>query len=68
MVKFNPEVFRGLNIIGHSGNAPGYAAASLYLPDYDICLGFLDNTEEGEAMLTINDLLRIVIEYLEDTP
>lgn len=66
-VKFNPELFNGLNVIGHSGNAPGFAAASIYLPDYDICLGFLDNTEEGEAMLVINELLHIAIEHIEET-
>lgn len=64
-VRYEPSIFNGLEIWGHSGDAPGYAAASFYLPDYDVCMGFMDNTEEGDAMYTINDLLSIVISHLE---
>lgn len=65
VVKFNPDLFNGLNAIGHSGNAPGYAAASIYLPDYDVCIGFMDNTEEGNAVWTIIDLINIIMNHLE---
>lgn len=65
VVKFNPQLFNGLEAYGHSGNAPGYAAASIYLPDYDVCVGFMDNTEEGDAMLTIADLLDIITSHLD---
>jgi D-alanyl-D-alanine carboxypeptidase len=64
-VKFNPDLFNGLNAIGHSGNAPGYAAACVYLPDYEVCIGFMDNTEEGNAMWTLFDLVDIITDYLE---
>lgn len=66
-VKFNPDLCNGLETYGHSGNAPGYAAACMYLPDYDVCLGFMDNTEEGNAMLTITYLLSIITSHLEET-
>jgi len=64
-IKFNPDFFNGLEVIGHSGNAPGYAAASIYLPDYNACLGFADNTEEGNSMHLVNDLINIILNYLE---
>jgi uncharacterized protein (TIGR02145 family) len=47
---FNPDIVYGEVAYGHSGNAPGYAAASIYLPDLGVCIGCLDNTEEGEAI------------------
>lgn len=65
VVKFNPELFNGLEIWGHSGNAPGYAAACFYLPDYDVSIGMMVNTEGGESMPTIIDLLTILTTNLE---
>lgn len=65
VVKFNPELFNGLDIWGHSGNAPGYAAACFYLPDYDVSLSVMVNTHAGEAMSTIFDLLPILTTNLE---
>jgi len=64
-IRFNPDLVNGLEAIGHSGNAPGYAAASIYLPDYQVCIGIVDNTEEGNAMYCINDLLSVITDYLE---
>ena len=64
-MKFNPEMFNGLEIWGHSGNAPGYAAACFYLPEYDVSIGMVVNTHAGEAMPTINDFLTILTTNLE---
>jgi D-alanyl-D-alanine carboxypeptidase len=64
VVRFSPDLFNGLEIWGHSGNAPGYAAACLYLPEYDVSIGIMVNTEAGEAIVTINDLLNILTEEL----
>jgi len=66
VVKFSSEFFNNLTAWGHGGNALGYAAACFYLPDYEVCISFMDNTEEGEAMFIINDLLTIVTEYLKN--
>jgi len=63
---FNPDLFNGLKIYGHSGDAPGYAAGSLYLVDYNVCIGIADNTEEGDTMWVINDLLSIITAHLEE--
>jgi len=65
VMRFEPAILNGLNVWGHGGNAPGYAAGCLYLPDYGVSIGFMDNTEEGNAMSTLNDLLEILIDYLE---
>jgi D-alanyl-D-alanine carboxypeptidase len=64
VVRFEPSFFNGLEVWGHSGNAPGYAAASLYLPQYDVCIGYVDNTEEGETMYTIAELMTIIVEHM----
>jgi len=65
--KFNPDLINGLEAYGHSGNAPGYAAASLYLPNYDICIGIVDNTEEGESIgVSITRLLNVITSHLEE--
>lgn len=64
VVRFEPSIFNGVNVIGHSGNAPGYAAGSLYLPDYDVCIGIVDNTEYGDAMLVINDIIEVILNHL----
>ena len=62
---FNQDLFNGHIVWGHGGDALGYAAACLYLPDYGVCLAFMDNTEEGETMWVINDLLDIIIQHLD---
>jgi len=67
-VWYAPDLFNGLTVWGHSGNAPGYAAASLYLPDYSVCVGFMDNTEEGDAMSALVELLDIVTAWLDANP
>ena len=65
-VCFAPELFDGVTVWGHSGNAPGYAAASLYLPDYDVCVGFMDNTEGGDAMQGLIELVTATTAWLDD--
>lgn len=62
--KFNQSLFNGLNIIGHGGNPIGYAAACLYLADYGVSVGVMDNTKDGDSMTIINDLLTIVVDHL----
>jgi len=64
-VSYAPELFNGLTVWGHSGNAPGYAAASLYLPDYGVCVGFMDNTEAGDAMPTLVEILNLAAAWVE---
>jgi len=63
-VWFNPDLFNGLTVYGHSGNPIGYAAGGLYLADYGVSLAILDNTEEGETMPVINEILSIITRYV----
>ena len=64
ILRFTPAIVNGLEVWGHGGDAIGYAAACMYLVDYDVCLGIMDNTEEGDTMLVLNDLLEIVLEEI----
>jgi len=59
-VRFSPDLFNGEEIWGHGGNAIGYAAASFYLPEYGASIVVLVNTEHGESMYTINDIIGII--------
>lgn len=64
-IQFNPSLFNSEQGWGHAGNPLGYAAICIYLPEYDVCLAVMDNTEEGESMWVINDLLEIITRHLE---
>ena len=66
VINFSRDLFNNLEIIGHSGDAPGYAAASLYLPAYGVCIGGSDNTGDGNSMGVLNDLLDIIIDHLNE--
>lgn len=63
-VWFNPDLFNGLTVYGHAGNPIGYAAGGLYLADYGVSLAILDNTEEGETMPVINQILSIITRHV----
>ena len=67
-VRFSPEVFDDLEVWGHGGDAPGYAAGSFYLPDYGVSVGVADNTENGDAMHLLDDLMGVVLRNVEKTP
>lgn len=64
---FDPQLVNGLEAYGHSGNAPGYAAASIYLLDYKVCIALTDNTEEGESIgISLTNLLEVITSHLEE--
>ena len=64
VLKFNPGPMNGFEGIGHGGNAPGYAAACIFIPDPEICIGLLDNTEEGEVIgVCVNNLLEVISDH-----
>jgi len=64
ILRFAPSLLNGVNAIGHGGDAPGYAAGSLYLPDYDVCIGIMDNTQDGNTMPVINDIITVIQNHL----
>ena len=66
VVKFNPQIFSGLEAYGHGGHGPGYAAGTIFLPKYNVCLGFMDNTDGGESVsMTMEKLLVVITGYLD---
>ena len=66
VVNFNPQILSGLEGYGHSGHGPGYAVGTVFLPKYNVCLGYVDNTDGGESVsVTIEKLLAAIIGYLE---
>jgi D-alanyl-D-alanine carboxypeptidase len=60
-VRFAREVVSGKEAWGHGGNAPGYAAGAFYLPEYGITMGFADNTERGDAMPLLDDMMGLIL-------
>jgi len=64
VVGWDPGLFHANNMIGHGGNPIGYAAGCFYLQDEDVIISVMDNTEEGEAMLVINEIIDLVKEEI----
>ena len=66
VVHFNPDLVNGEVALGHSGNAPGYAATGLCLPDLGVCMGVMDNTEAGEAIGScVTNLIAVISSWLK---
>jgi len=64
--KFNPLLIYGLEAYGHGGHGPGYAAACIYLPDYKVCIGIMDNTDGGECIGTsLAKLIKVITNHLD---
>ncbi len=62
--KFNPDLFIGYELIGHGGNPIAYAGGLFYMPDYGVCIGIMDNTEYGNTLDVIYDILDLVADKL----
>lgn len=60
IVQFNSSMFNNLEVWGHGGNDLGYAAGSFYLPNSGISIAIMDNTEEGDAMWVISEILTLL--------
>jgi len=63
---FDDSFISGQRAFGHGGNAPGYAAGMLFLPDYGAIVTLMDNTEEGEAMSVLEPVLNVVMDYISN--
>jgi uncharacterized protein (TIGR02145 family) len=67
VVRFNSLLVDGLLAYGHGGNAPGYAASCMFLPEYKVVLAVMDNTEYGEAIgSSSTGLVRVLKAYLDE--
>jgi CubicO group peptidase (beta-lactamase class C family) len=59
--EFSPEIFNGMIVVGHSGNAAG----CFYLPEYAASVAILTNTHAGEPMPTSFQRFQILADNLE---
>ncbi len=66
---FNPELFDGALVIGHSGGALFYGAVSLYLPDYGVTIGAAQNFDNDDTFGSIlAQVVSLITTELEPAP
>jgi len=65
---FNTDLTAGIKAVGHAGNALGYGAIAFYMPEYDVTVAMMDNTEKADAIFTgLNNVLAVIQEKLDKT-
>ncbi len=65
-VTYQPEVFGGALVIGHSGGDPFYSAVSVYLPEYGVTIGAAENTATEDAFgLAMMQVVDVITQHLE---
>lgn len=63
VVEWIPQLLHGEYGYGHSGSIPGYRAFMAHLPEYDLTIAVLSNSDkEQELGDVINALLEVVLE------
>lgn len=67
-MRFNPELFDGTLVIGHSGGALFYSAAALYLPDYDVTIGAAQNTDSDSFGSIVAGVVAIITSRVPPAP
>jgi D-alanyl-D-alanine carboxypeptidase len=68
-VRFNPELFDGTLVIGHSGGALFYSAASMYLPAYGVTIGAAQNFDHDDIFgWAITEVIRLITTHVEPAP
>lgn len=68
-VSFNPDLFDGASVIGHSGGALFYSAVSLYLPDYGVTIGAAQNFDSDDAFGSIiTQVVDLITTHLQPIP
>jgi D-alanyl-D-alanine carboxypeptidase len=69
VVRFNPDLFDGTLVTGHSGGALFYNAASLYLPDYGVTIGAAANFDNDDAFgLIITQVVSVITTHVAPAP
>lgn len=67
-VQLNPDLFEGTLVIGHSGGTLFYSAAALYLPDYGVTIGALQNFDNDDTFgSTLEQVVDVVTAHVEQT-
>jgi D-alanyl-D-alanine carboxypeptidase len=68
VTSFQPGIINNLVAWGHGGDGFGYASVCIYLADYGVSIGIMDNTDDGQAMPSIlSSFLKIIMSHLEET-
>jgi D-alanyl-D-alanine carboxypeptidase len=68
VTKFQPAVVNNLRAWGHGGDGFGYLAICMYLPDYGVSIGVMENIEGGRSMPSvISGILEIISNHLTKT-
>ncbi|MCP4225102.1 MAG: beta-lactamase family protein, partial [Actinomycetia bacterium] len=68
-VRFNPDLFDGTSVIGHSGGALFYSAAALYLPDYGVTIGAAQNFDNDDTFgSTLEQVVSLITTQVEPAP
>jgi D-alanyl-D-alanine carboxypeptidase len=68
VLNFSTEFTRGIRAWGHAGNSLGFGAIAIYLPDYDVTVAMMDNTEKAEAIFAgLNNLLEVIMNNIPAT-
>jgi D-alanyl-D-alanine carboxypeptidase len=63
VLEWIPEILHGESGYGHSGSIPGYRAFLAHLPEHDITIAVLSNSDKEEELAAIVDeLLAVVLE------
>jgi D-alanyl-D-alanine carboxypeptidase len=65
VLDFEPALFAGHQAWGHIGSVPGYRTLVASLPDFDVTLAFMTNTDSDDAAGLVEPLLGVVLENLE---
>ena len=69
VTKFQPGMFNNLVVWGHGGDGFGFTSLCLYLPDYGVSIGIMDNTDDAEALPSIlSSILDIITSQLKVIP
>lgn len=64
VMKINPQLINDVVAYGHGGHGPGYGAACLYLPEYGVSIGIMDNTDGGECIgSSLAGLIRVIVSH-----
>ncbi len=68
-IRYNPELFDGSMVIGHSGGGLFYSAVSGYLPDYGVCIGAAQNGETGDGFgVMVTEVVALIAANVASTP
>ncbi|MFC2123423.1 serine hydrolase domain-containing protein [Bacteroidota bacterium] len=66
---FQPELVNNMVAWGHGGDGFGYSSVCIYLADYGVSIGIMDNTDGGQAMPSIlSGFLSIITSHLKENP